>query len=155
MGPQRSGTAVAGGHESLDQRVLPRKEVELISLAFDCSCTTLDEMGTRRHISAALDAGATGDEVLLVLKCGVGVAVHSCSLGAPILLEEMKAAGVKAAGGPKPAIPACDWSVEHGMGSVLRALSCLDRSVLCLRGQYLRRAYSRRGTGTRLEVQSR
>ncbi len=88
--------------------ILPRKEVELISLALHCSCTSLDEAGTRRHIRAALDAGATRDEVLLVLKCGVGLAVHSCSLGAPILLEEMKAAGVKAASGPKPKTPACD-----------------------------------------------
>src|SRR5271170_896838 len=52
--------------------------------------------------------GATRDEILLVLKCGVGLAVHSCSLGAPILLEEMKSAGVKSAGGPKPETPACD-----------------------------------------------
>ena len=52
------------------------------------SCTTLDEAGTRRQIRAALDAGATRDEILLVLKCCVAVAVHSCSLGAPILLEE-------------------------------------------------------------------
>ncbi len=52
--------------------VLPRKEVELISLALYCSCTNLDEVGTRRHIRASLDAGATRDEVLLVLKCGVG-----------------------------------------------------------------------------------
>jgi alkylhydroperoxidase/carboxymuconolactone decarboxylase family protein YurZ len=89
-------------------RVLPRKEVELISLALYCSCTNLDEVGTRRQIRASLDAGATRDEILLVLKCGVGLAVHSCSLGAPILIEEMKAAGVKAAGGPKPETPACD-----------------------------------------------
>jgi alkylhydroperoxidase/carboxymuconolactone decarboxylase family protein YurZ len=88
--------------------VLPLKEVELIFLALNCSCTNLDEAGTRRQIRRALDAGATRDEVLLVLKCGVGLAVHSCSLGAPILLEEMKAAGVKAAGGPKPETPACD-----------------------------------------------
>ena len=88
--------------------VLPRKEVELIYLALNCACTNLDEEGTRRQIRAALDAGATRDEILLVLKCGVGLAVHSCSLGAPILLEEMKAAGVKAAGGPKPETPACD-----------------------------------------------
>jgi alkylhydroperoxidase/carboxymuconolactone decarboxylase family protein YurZ len=89
--------------------VLPRKEVELIYLALNCSCTNLDEAGTRRQIRAALDAGATRDEVLLVLKCGVGLAVHSCSLGAPILLEEMKAADVKpAAGGTKPETPACD-----------------------------------------------
>jgi alkylhydroperoxidase/carboxymuconolactone decarboxylase family protein YurZ len=88
--------------------VLPLKEVELIFLALNCSCTNLDEAGTRRQIRRALDAGATRDEVLLVLKCGVGLAVHSCSLGAPILLEEMKAAGVKAADGPKPETPACD-----------------------------------------------
>ena len=88
--------------------VLPRKEVELISVALHSACTNLDETGTRRHIRAALDAGATRDELLLVLKCGVGLAVHSCSLGAPILLEEMKAAGVKVSGGPKPETPACD-----------------------------------------------
>jgi alkylhydroperoxidase/carboxymuconolactone decarboxylase family protein YurZ len=88
--------------------VLPRKEVELIALALCSGCTNLDETGTRRQIRAALDAGATRDEIVLALKCGVGTAVHSCSLGAPILLEEMHAAGVKAAGGPKPATPACD-----------------------------------------------
>src|SRR5271169_5034673 len=88
--------------------ILPRKEVELIYLALNCSCTSLDEEGTRRQLRRALDAGATRDEVLVVLKCSVGLAVHSCSLGAPILLEEMKAAGAKAASGPKPETPACD-----------------------------------------------
>lgn len=84
------------------------KEVELISLAVNCSCTNLDEAGTRRHIRAALEAGATRDEVLMVLKMGFGLAVHSCSLGAPILLEEMKEAGIKPASGAKPPTPACD-----------------------------------------------
>jgi alkylhydroperoxidase/carboxymuconolactone decarboxylase family protein YurZ len=88
--------------------VLPRKEVELLSLALHCSCTNLDEVGTRRHMRAALDEGATRDEVVLVLKMGFGVAVHSCSLAAPILLEEMKAAGVELARVPKPETPACD-----------------------------------------------
>ena len=89
--------------------VLPRKEVELISLALHSACTNLDEAGTRRHMRAALDAGATRDEVLWVLKgAGVVLAMHSCSLGAPILLEEMKAAGVKVGGGVKPKTPACD-----------------------------------------------
>lgn len=78
------------GSNPWNSGVLPRKEVELISLALNCSCTNLDEAGTRRHIRGALDAGATRDEILLVLKCGVGLAIHSCSLGAPILLEEMK-----------------------------------------------------------------
>ena len=88
--------------------VLPLKEVELISLALHCSCTTLDDAGTRRHIRASLDEGATRDEILLAIQCAFGLAVHSCSLGAPILLEEMKAAGVTPAGGPKPETPACD-----------------------------------------------
>jgi len=106
--PQGAELLLRVGANPWNSGVLPRKEVELISLALHCSCTNLDEAGTRRHIRAALDAGATRDEVLLVLKCGVGLAVHSCSLGAPILLEEMKAAGVKAARSPKPETPACD-----------------------------------------------
>lgn len=88
--------------------VLPRKEIELLSLALHAACTNLDEVGTRRHVRGALDAGATRDEVLLVLKCAAVLALHSFSLGAPILLEEMQAAGVKTAGGPKPATPSCD-----------------------------------------------
>ncbi len=106
--PHGAGLLLRMGANPWNSGVLPLKEVELISLALNCSCTNLDEEGTRRHIRRALDAGATRDEVLLVLKCGVGLAVHSCSLGAPILLEEMKAAGVQAAGGPKPDTPACD-----------------------------------------------
>ena len=88
--------------------VLSQKEVELISVALSCACTNLDEAGMRHHMRAALKAGATRDEILMLLKMGVGLAVHSCSLGAPILLEEMKQAGVEPAGGPKPPTPACD-----------------------------------------------
>ena len=93
--PHGAGLLLRVGANPWNSGVLPLKEVELISLALNCSCTNLDEEGTRRHIRRALDAGATRDEVLLVLKCGVGLAVHCCSLGAPILLEEMKAAGVR------------------------------------------------------------
>ena len=88
--------------------VFTLKEVELISLALNCACTNLDEAGMRRHIRAALEAGAMRDEVLMVLKMGFGLAVHSCSLGAPILLEEMKVAGLKPADATKPPTPACD-----------------------------------------------
>ena len=64
-------------------------------------------MRQARAVTSAprLKSGATREELLLVLKCGFGLAVHSCSLGAPILLEEMKAAGIEAAGGPKPETP--------------------------------------------------
>jgi len=37
--------------------VLPRKTVELISVALNVACTNLSADRTRRHIPAALDAG--------------------------------------------------------------------------------------------------
>ena len=52
--------------------VLPRKTVELIGIALNAACTNLNPDGTRRHIRAALEAGATRDEILMVLKMRVG-----------------------------------------------------------------------------------
>ena len=85
--------------------VLPRKTVELIGLAVNAACTNLNPEGTRRHIHAALDAGANRDEILMVLKMASLLSIHSCSLGAPILLEEAKAAGVGSAEQRQPATP--------------------------------------------------
>src|SRR5208282_1886950 len=75
---------------------LDRKTVELICVAINSACTNLNEDGTRRHIRRALEAGATRDELLAVLKMASLLSIHTCSLGAPILLEEAKAAGVTA-----------------------------------------------------------
>ena len=88
--------------------VLPRKLVELIGVALNAACTNLDAQGTRRHIRAALDAGATRAEVLMVLEMASLLAIHSCSLGAPMLLEEAKAAGARLAPKAAAATPACD-----------------------------------------------
>jgi len=89
-------------------RVLPRKLVELIAVAFNAACTNLNPDGTRRHIRAALDAGASREEILTVLKMASVMSIHSCSLGAPILLEEAQAAGVQPAQKRKANTPACD-----------------------------------------------
>ena len=75
--------------------VLPRMFVELVGVALNAACTNLNPDGTRRHIRAALDAGASRDEILTILKMASVMSIHSCSLGAPILLEEAKAAGAK------------------------------------------------------------
>jgi alkylhydroperoxidase/carboxymuconolactone decarboxylase family protein YurZ len=75
--------------------VLPRKFVELVSVSLNAACTNLSASGTRHHIRAALEAGATREEILFVLKCGSALSIHSCSLAAPIVLEEAKAANVK------------------------------------------------------------
>ena len=88
--------------------VLPRKLVELVSLAVNVACTNLNADGTRRHIRGALDAGASRDEILFVIKCASVMAIHSCSLGAPILLEEAQAAGIA----PKPATQAATPAVD-------------------------------------------
>jgi alkylhydroperoxidase/carboxymuconolactone decarboxylase family protein YurZ len=88
--------------------VLPRKTVELISLAVNAACTNLNPEGTRRHIRGALNAGATRDEILMVLKMASLLSIHSCSLGAPILLEEAKAAGVSPKAKQRPGTPLCD-----------------------------------------------
>jgi alkylhydroperoxidase/carboxymuconolactone decarboxylase family protein YurZ len=95
--------------------VLPRKTIELISVGLNAACTNLNPDGTRRHIRAALEAGATRDEVLMVLKMASLLSIHSCSLGAPILLEEAKAAGVRPVPRKtKEATPACDKMREIG-----------------------------------------
>ncbi|HXW73628.1 MAG TPA: carboxymuconolactone decarboxylase family protein [Steroidobacteraceae bacterium] len=88
--------------------VLPRKFVELVGVALNAACTNLNPQGTRRHVRAALRAGATRDEILLVLKMASLLAIHTCSLGAPILLEEAAASGAKPARKSAVATPACD-----------------------------------------------
>ena len=88
--------------------VLPRRLVELIGIALNSACTNLNTDGTRRHIRGALQAGATKEEVLLVLKCAAVMSIHSCSLGAPMLLEEATAAGVQRQPKASAETPACD-----------------------------------------------
>ncbi len=88
--------------------VLPRRFVELVGLAVNIACTNLNAEGTRRSIRGALEAGASREEVLMVIKMGALLAIHTCSLGAPVLLEEAKAAGAKQAPKGNIATPASD-----------------------------------------------
>jgi alkylhydroperoxidase/carboxymuconolactone decarboxylase family protein YurZ len=89
---------------------LSTKELQLIGVGLSASITNMDGEALRRHIRAALRAGATPEEILEVLKMAAVVALHSMSLGAPILLEEAKS-GDKERGSrttPKAATPAVD-----------------------------------------------
>lgn len=94
--------------------VLPRKTIELISLGLNAACTNLNADGTRRHIRAALEAGASREEILLVLKGASLMSIHSCSLGAPILLEEAKATGAQLREKTKEPTPASDKMKKIG-----------------------------------------
>jgi alkylhydroperoxidase/carboxymuconolactone decarboxylase family protein YurZ len=73
---------------------MPPKELELLSVALDASFTHMYAPGTRRHIRAALGAGATAEEIMEVLKLCVVPGVQSlqaCNLGVPIVAEELPA----------------------------------------------------------------
>ena len=71
---------------------LDAKTIELIGIALDVSCTHLYAPGVRRHISRALKAGATREEITAVLQLASLQGLHSMCVGAPILLEELEAA---------------------------------------------------------------
>jgi alkylhydroperoxidase/carboxymuconolactone decarboxylase family protein YurZ len=88
--------------------VLSRKFVELISFGLNIACTNLNPDGTRLHLRRAVDAGATKEEVFFVLKCASVLSIHSCSLAAPILLDEAKAAGIAPPPPSTAPTPACD-----------------------------------------------
>jgi len=98
--------------------VLSRKLVELIGVGLNAACTNLNPEGTRRHIRAALSAGATRDEILTVLKMASVMSIHSCSLGAPILLDEAKSAGAMPTAKPAAPTPACDKMKTIGQWNV-------------------------------------
>lgn len=94
---------------------LDRKLVELIGVALSAACTNLNADGTRRHIRGALAAGATRREIVQVVKMAALMAIHSCSLGAPILIEEAQAAGLQPEGASGAATPACDTLKAAGI----------------------------------------
>lgn len=88
--------------------VLDDRFLELVCIALNASCTTLDAPAVRRHIRAALAAGATRDEVLFVIKCATMVSVHALSVAAPILAEESGGHVPAADPATAPPTPSCD-----------------------------------------------
>ena len=72
---------------------LEPKVKELIYTAFDVSATHLYVSGLRQHIRNALGYGATREEVLEVIELASVIGIHSCTVGVPILLEELAAGG--------------------------------------------------------------
>ena len=102
-------------HQSVGDRHPSTETGRVIGVAINAACTNLNPDGTRRHIRAALDAGASRDEILMVLKMASLLSIHSCSLGAPLLLEETKSASTQSATRPVASpTPACDKMRELG-----------------------------------------
>jgi alkylhydroperoxidase/carboxymuconolactone decarboxylase family protein YurZ len=116
--PAWAATCAAMTTNPWSDGVLPRKFIELVAVGLNAACTNLNPDGTRRHIRAALKAGASREEILFVLKCASVMSIHSCSLGAPILLEEAKAAGMTPAAKGAVPTPACDKVKAIGQWNV-------------------------------------
>ncbi|MGH2849417.1 MAG: carboxymuconolactone decarboxylase family protein [Solirubrobacteraceae bacterium] len=72
---------------------LEPKVKEFIYTAFDVAATHLYVSGLRQHIRNALDYGATREEVMEVIELASVIGIHSCTVGVPILLEELAAGG--------------------------------------------------------------
>ena len=91
-------------------RCIVRQELQLIAIGLSASITNMNATALRRHIRAGLHAGAKPREILEVLKMAAMLALHSMSLGAPLVINEAPAAGKDAAGhgNGNPATPACD-----------------------------------------------
>jgi alkylhydroperoxidase/carboxymuconolactone decarboxylase family protein YurZ len=70
--------------------VLEPKVKELIYTAFDASATHLYVPGLRQHIANALAYGATADEIMEVLELASVIGIHTCTMGVPIVIEELE-----------------------------------------------------------------
>ncbi|MET7993517.1 carboxymuconolactone decarboxylase family protein [Amycolatopsis sp. NPDC005232] len=77
--------------------VLEPKIKELIYTAIDASTTHLYEPGLRQHIRNALGYGATKEEIMEVLELTSVLGIHTCTLGVPVLMEELAAHEQKSA----------------------------------------------------------
>ena len=75
--------------------VLDPKTIEFIAIAVDASCTHMYAPGVRRHIRMALELGATQEEITAVLELTSVLGIHTMSLGAPILQEELASSKVR------------------------------------------------------------
>lgn len=91
LDPAWTEAFMAMGLQPMLSGVLDAKTIEFIAIAVDASCTHLYAPGVRRHIRKALALGATKEEITAVLQCVSVLGIHTMSLAAPILQEELAA----------------------------------------------------------------
>jgi len=80
--------------------MLSSKLCALLRLAFDVSVTHLDDEAVQQDIAHALQSGASREEVLEVCHLSAVLGIHSCSVGVPMLAEELRALGREGELGP-------------------------------------------------------
>lgn len=95
LDPEWTERFMAMGLKPMLDQVLDAKTIEFIAIAVDASCTHMYAPGVRRHIRKALELGATPGEITAVLQLTSVLGIHTMSLGAPILQEELAASNVR------------------------------------------------------------
>jgi len=77
-----------------DTSALDAKTQEFILLSISAATTHLHEPAMRLHLRRAIELGATPAELMEVLQLSSALGIHTCSIGVPILTEELKKAGL-------------------------------------------------------------
>jgi len=72
---------------------LSAKIREFIYIAIDASTTHLYLPGLKLHMENALALGATRDEIMEVLELTSVLGIHTCTMGVPILMDELRKLG--------------------------------------------------------------
>jgi alkylhydroperoxidase/carboxymuconolactone decarboxylase family protein YurZ len=72
------------------RREIAPKDRELILTGINVATTHLHADAARAHVSAALDHGASVEEVIAIFECASGLGVHSVTFGAEILADELR-----------------------------------------------------------------
>jgi len=72
---------------------LEPKVKELIYVAIDASTTHLYVPGIKAHLQNAIKYGATKEEIMEVYELTSVLGIHSCTVGVPILVEELNNIG--------------------------------------------------------------
>jgi alkylhydroperoxidase/carboxymuconolactone decarboxylase family protein YurZ len=70
-------------------------EKELIYISYDIAATHLYVPGTKLHIRNALNHGATVGQILEVMEISSVLGIHAVTVGVPIMVEELDAAGAE------------------------------------------------------------
>lgn len=79
---------------------LDPKVREFIYIAVDAAATHLYTPGVRQHVAAALDHGATPQEIMEVLELTSTLGIHAANIGVPLLIEVLEEEGLR--DGPAP-----------------------------------------------------
>jgi alkylhydroperoxidase/carboxymuconolactone decarboxylase family protein YurZ len=98
LDPAGAEAARRGGDGVRARSPLEPAVVELVLVAINAATTHLHQAATRRHVRAALAAGATPAQVVEVLELVSVLGIHTATMAMPVLEQEALSAGAPRGG---------------------------------------------------------